>query len=202
MRGLHVTLVAVLAGLVACSSGERPALTPDGAPFTDSVTDANSESSRADADPCSPYRGGLGIIIKSRLPSGACTAPASCQLETEDACPNHLQWLCDCQAGSWSCTLVGQGKLDCAPDPGGDAGLTSPEAPYCCPRDTVVSGCTHLGGVNEFGCAATCDFWCSTNWRVEIDTFGCERWAMDYRKPGPGENMVCLPQADAGEDSK
>jgi hypothetical protein len=92
------------------------------------------------------------------------------------------------------------GKVDCGLVDAGAIGAptTTPDAPYCCPRSTIIQGCMRLGGVN-MGCGFTCDFWCSTNWRVEIDQYGCEFWARDYRKPAPGEDAQCLPASDAGE---
>jgi hypothetical protein len=74
-----------------------------------------------------------------------------------------------------------------------------PPAASCCPRDETMSGCMRLGGVNAIGCFVTCDFYCSTNWRVEVDEFGCERWSYDLRKPAPGENMECFRLPDAGD---
>jgi hypothetical protein len=77
------------------------------------------------------------------------------------------------------------------------------DGPRCCPRDPTMGFgvCSNLGGANRFGCFATCDFWCSTNWRVEVDDQGCEFWAMDYRQPKPGENRMCFPDNDARADT-
>jgi hypothetical protein len=86
-----------------------------------------------------------------------------------------------------------------APDGGPDGEVPrNPGGARCCPRDTMMSGCMHLGGVDQSGCSVTCDFFCSTNWRVEVDEYGCERWAYDIRKPAPGETPACLPAHDAG----
>ena len=63
-----------------------------------------------------------------------------------------------------------------------------------------MSGCLHLGGVNRYGCNRTCDFYCSTNWRMETDDAGCPVWAYDLRRPAPGENNVCFPNRDAAAD--
>jgi hypothetical protein len=213
--GRSVAVVAMLMGLAACSSSDRAALRPDSSPSPASnglaphdaqeaapeTTSSDGPSNGADASACSPYLGGLGVIRESRLPAGACAEVASCQINTrDDTCGRQKQWRCVCQGGVWACTLLSQDKLDCGPLNAGssDAGLTSPEAAYCCPRDTVMSGCMRLGGVDEFGCLAVCDFWCSTNWRVEVDQYGCERWVWDHRMPAPGEDMECLPLRDAG----
>lgn len=206
----RLVLIAGLAGLIACSSGTPPALAPDGSSPINSSKDTgvqDVEPDASDANPCSPYVGGRGFILESRLPSGACTAPGTCRINTAGECPGNPRspspvknWQCTCEGGSWSCAFLAVGKLDCG---GADAGTpetqaTSPDAAYCCPRDTVMQGCMRLGGVNQFGCFETCDFWCSTNWRVEVDQFGCERWEHDYRTPTPGENAECLPAQDAG----
>jgi hypothetical protein len=224
----RLVLIAVLVDSTACSLGARPALTSDGSPPDDSAganrtrtndaasdwgNDAAAGDGAPDADVCGTYTGGLGHISESRLPAGACAAATSCVLYTWDPCPNdprsggpQKQWSCECKAGSWSCALIGIGKLDCGPPVGSvdgstidaiDASRTSPDAPFCCPRDTAMAGCLYIGGVNNSGCYLHCDFWCSTNWRVEIDMWGCERWAYDYRPPAPGENMQCLPETDA-----
>ena len=212
----RLALIALLTVAVGCSSGTRSALTPDGSPAAaeanrDGGNDVALEpangsppsdgpSNAADADPCSPYSGPLGIIRESRLPAGTCDTVASCSVHTrDDLCGVQRQWRCACEAGTWACALIAQSKLDCASRDAGssDEGLTSPDAAFCCPRDTVRSGCMHLGGIDETGCNAACAFWCSTNWRVETDKYGCERWEMDYRMPAPGENMECLPEGDA-----
>lgn len=78
-----------------------------------------------------------------------------------------------------------------------DAGASSAnaEAGVCCPRDTTMSGCMHLGGAaKNRGCGESCDFWCSTNWRVEKDESGCELWRYDMRQPRPDEDSTCLPK--------
>jgi hypothetical protein len=76
----------------------------------------------------------------------------------------------------------------------------------CCPIDPTQSGCMHLGGAstdNGGSCVQTCDFFCSTNWRVEKDSSGCDTWRWDTRQPLPGENASCFPLApgDAGDAS-
>lgn len=69
----------------------------------------------------------------------------------------------------------------------------------CCPPDSIVTGCMHLGGYSETGvCYTTCDFWCSTNWRLETDSHGCRGWRYDNRAPRPGETSACLPAFDGG----
>jgi hypothetical protein len=73
----------------------------------------------------------------------------------------------------------------------------------------------HLGGsnVSANSCAETCDFFCSTNWRVETDSNGCQEWKYDHRAPAPGENLQCMiplnggnngdggPAAETGQDA-
>jgi len=76
-----------------------------------------------------------------------------------------------------------------------------PDASGCCPPDPMVSGCTHLGGYSPGGCPKTCDFFCSTNWRVEKDAHGCSLWRYDTRAPKPGENLACMPAPDAGAEA-
>ena len=50
----------------------------------------------------------------------------------------------------------------------------------------------YLGGATEGApCTRTSDFWCSTNWRLTNDRYGCARWSYDVRKPAPGENAQC-----------
>jgi hypothetical protein len=63
---------------------------------------------------------------------------------------------------------------------GGDTG-----AAVCCPPDpTHNNGCMHLGGAAQGGmCWETCDFWCSTNWRIEPDAQGCPEWRYDSNGP-------------------
>lgn len=55
----------------------------------------------------------------------------------------------------------------------------------------------NLGGAGP-SCAESCDFFCSTNWRVEKDAKGCEVWRYDVRAPAAGENPACFPLPDAG----
>jgi hypothetical protein len=50
-----------------------------------------------------------------------------------------------------------------------------------------------LGGYGPQGCYIACDFWCSTNWRVEPDAHGCPAWRYDFRSPAPGEDPNCFP---------
>jgi hypothetical protein len=78
---------------------------------------------------------------------------------------------------------------------GGDQGR-------CCPHPPLdaLSGCMFLGGPATRGCVKTCDFWCTTNWRVEVDVQGCEELRFDHRTPAPGENLQCLRPFDAGRD--
>jgi hypothetical protein len=57
-----------------------------------------------------------------------------------------------------------------------------------------LGGAANAGG----GCYASCDFWCSTNWRIEKDTKGCDVWRYDTRAPTPDETPLCGPKPDAG----
>jgi hypothetical protein len=69
----------------------------------------------------------------------------------------------------------------------------------CCPISDPGNGCVNLGGAGQgAACAPACDFWCSTNWRVETDDAGCQVWNYDTRSPGPGENQYCM-LVDAGD---
>ena len=93
-----------------------------------------------------------------------------------------------------------------SPSPDGGTGAeTRTEAgtdgPRCCPLDPLHSGCMDLGGLAQSGCHQVCEFWCSTNWRVELDDQGCEVWRMDYRLPAAGESAFCLPDGGAGTDA-
>jgi hypothetical protein len=81
---------------------------------------------------------------------------------------------------------------------GGSGG--APDDKGCCPPDPTMSSCMHLGGYSPGGCSQTCDFFCSTNWRVETDAHGCSAWRYDTRAPQPGENQACLPALDGGGD--
>jgi hypothetical protein len=93
-------------------------------------------------------------------------------------------------------------KSDANPDvakPDVDAKPSSTK-PGCCPISPSPSGCMYTGGADHGGrsCEMTCDFFCSTNWRIETDQQGCEVWRWDRRAPAPGENSSCF----AGLDSK
>lgn len=73
-----------------------------------------------------------------------------------------------------------------------EGGASNPDG--CCPPDPTPSGCMQLGGAKAAnGCSAACDFWCSTNWRIEQDDKGCGIWRFDTRAPAAGENSSCLP---------
>ena len=60
--------------------------------------------------------------------------------------------------------------------------------------------CIQLGGPAVYGCYATCDFWCSTNWRVETDQNGCEVWQYDVRERKAGADLMCRPLGDGGSE--
>jgi hypothetical protein len=80
---------------------------------------------------------------------------------------------------------TGTGGQDAGP--GGDA-------EFCCPPDASISGCMHLGGVSSGGaCYLTCDFWCSSNWRIQQDSHGCPVWRYDF-------NSCALDAGDARHD--
>jgi hypothetical protein len=129
----------------------------------------------------------LGPILILTLLVG-CGASA---LVGPDAVPQEVAVLADGDG------LDSPAAEDVSADGDADAGG---DAPACCPPDPgpVFGGCVHLGGMNRYQCHAVCDFWCSTNWRIERDEGGCEVWRMDYRKPAPGENDLCFPGGDAG----
>ena len=57
----------------------------------------------------------------------------------------------------------------------------------------------NIGGYSTEGCSWTCDFFCSTNWRIENDSHGCPYWRYDMRAPAPGENLLCFPTLDGGQ---
>jgi hypothetical protein len=59
-----------------------------------------------------------------------------------------------------------------------------------------------LGGAAPGGCTLACDFWCSTNWRIELDDLGCSTWRYDTRAPAPGENETCQFFYDAQPDTE
>lgn len=92
------------------------------------------------------------------------------------------------------------GRADLGGTPERDGGQTSDlpaEDARCCPRDSVVSGCMNLGGARSDGlCGEACDFWCSTDWRVEKDESGCEVWRYSVRSPTPDENTACFPSSE------
>jgi hypothetical protein len=98
----------------------------------------------------------------------------------------------------------GSGGIGPQGDGGGPGGATGfgggggGSSGFCCPPDAVPSGCMHIGGYSAAACPVTCDFWCSTNWRIVNDAHGCPMWRYDTRAPAPGENSVCFPLPDAG----
>ena len=80
---------------------------------------------------------------------------------------------------------------------------SGPDDNGCCPPDLTMNSCMHLGGYSPGGCLQTCDFFCSTNWRMEKDAHGCVGWRYDTRAPEPGENLMCWKApggGDAGSD--
>ena len=80
----------------------------------------------------------------------------------------------------------------------GKDGGSGTDAVVCCPPDpTHNNGCMHLGGASQGGmCWETCDFWCSTNWRIEPDAQGCPEWRYDSN--GPCFDAFARP-VDAGD---
>ena len=69
---------------------------------------------------------------------------------------------------------------------GRDGGSDGGDAPFCCPPDRTMSGCMHLGGQSQGGeCWLTCDFFCSSNWRIEHDSQGCSVWHYDFNPCDP-----------------
>jgi hypothetical protein len=102
-----------------------------------------------------------------------------------------------------ACTSSGGAS---ATDGGADAVADAPSdapdaAPACCPRSPQPAGCMDLGGARpDVGCLQACDFWCSTNWRVETDDAGCELWRYDVVYPTDGG--TCFPSPpDSGSDA-
>ncbi len=88
-----------------------------------------------------------------------------------------------------------------ATDAGLDAAADARAA--CCPPDPTRSGCMSLGGSATWdgGCPPrTCDFFCSTNWRLEDDPAGCPTWRWDLRAPLPDETSACFKKLDAATD--
>jgi len=75
---------------------------------------------------------------------------------------------------------------------------THPDRRGCCLPDPTMSSCMDLGGYSPQGCGSTCDFFCSTNWRIEDDSHGCPTWRWDLRASRPGEDLLCFPRPDAG----
>lgn len=72
------------------------------------------------------------------------------------------------------------------PGIGGRDGGAGGDAPFCCPPDPTMSGCMHLGGQSDSGgCWLTCDFFCSSNWRIEPDSHGCPVWHYDFNPCDP-----------------
>ena len=76
-----------------------------------------------------------------------------------------------------------------------------PDSNGCCPPDAELGSCMHLGGYSPGGCGRTCDFYCSTNWRIENDANNCPVWKYDTRAPLPSETQLCFPTPDAATDS-
>ena len=91
--------------------------------------------------------------------------------------------------GSSGTVLESGADTGAPPAPGADGGDA---AASCCPPAKSLSGSMYLGGKNETGCFKTNDFFCSTNWRIEKDSAGCDVWRYDARAPGPGENAQCF----------
>ncbi len=94
---------------------------------------------------------------------------------------------------SLTAVLLGLGCCGCDTAQSSGSGQ---DGAICCPRDAEPSGCMNLGGAEgDGGCVETCDFWCSTSWRVET-VAGCEQWVYDTRSPEPGENELCLVEGE------
>src|SRR5262245_8501219 len=97
-------------------------------------------------------------------------------------------------------SMIAFAALALAPACGGGGG-SGPDVNGCCPPDPMVTTCMALGGYSPGGCAKTCDFYCSTNWRMETDEHSCPIWRYDIRTPQPGENQACMRALDAGVGS-
>lgn len=57
------------------------------------------------------------------------------------------------------------------------------------------------GGYSTQGRFLICDFFCSTNWRIENDSHGCPAWRYDTRAPASGESPICFPLLDGGQST-
>ncbi len=64
----------------------------------------------------------------------------------------------------------------------GKDGGSSSDAVVCCPPDSQLSGCMHLGGAAVNGMCGdyACDFGNSSHWRIETDAYGCPVWRYDF----------------------
>ena len=100
-----------------------------------------------------------------------------------------------CELGFVVCPADGGGS-DATDGAAPDA--AAPDTGVCCPPDQVRSSCMNIGGYSAHGCLLTCDFFCSTNWRLENDSHGCPIWRYDTRAPAPGEDWSCFPRLDGG----
>jgi hypothetical protein len=116
--------------------------------------------------------------------------------------PLGLVLLVACGATESSTSATPDGGSSGASSSGSTGSSRPPDANGCCAPDQTQSGCMDLGGsAMEGGCFKSCDFWCSTNWRIEKDQKGCDVWRYDMRAPGPEETSLCGPKPDAGMDA-
>ncbi|MFM2419844.1 MAG: hypothetical protein RL385_4567 [Pseudomonadota bacterium] len=110
-----------------------------------------------------------------------------------------------CSEWRWDANATDAGFVEADPDANFPPATVLPEttntapdsaagAATCCPPDKTTAGCMHLGGTNrgDNSCNATCDFFCSTNWRIETNEDGCAEWRYDLRAPTPDENASCF----------
>ena len=158
---------------------------------------------------CSTTAASDGPVLTS-CPSEPPAAGASCVgsfgcTYGQQPCCDHLEptSTADCVSGH---VVLGFWETGCelglvCPLDGGASDATdgnSEASGVCCPPDAVMSGCMNVGGYSTQGCFLTCDFFCSTNWRLEDDSHGCSTWRYDTRPPTSGENPGCFPQLDGG----
>ena len=173
---------------------------------TTAGSDASGIGGNAGAGGASPGDGPILTTCPAVEPAAgaACAGSLFCEYGQQRCC-DHFEPVsaANCQSGRivispWeSACLLG---YVCPTDGGSSdaADGAAPDAGVCCTPDPVVTGCMNLGGYSTQGCFVTCDFFCSTNWRMENDSHGCAIWRYDTRAPAPGEGPTCFPLPDGG----
>ncbi len=85
---------------------------------------------------------------------------------------------------------------------GAGAGGVGGQPVICCPPDPVPSSCMHLGGAAINGmCYEVCDFYGSSNWRIETDDQGCPFWRYDIGTCPSADAAFLCPDASFFGDS-